>query len=121
MASLDPCIPLCDQGQDSQRLIGDAATQYSEAPSTAVALTWDVDRLRATEVLAEEVGVERGAHQDDLQIRPLGHHVLQDQQQEVTNGEGSDVITRTERESEAEAESDKRPTSPPCVRAPRPR
>lgn len=36
------------------------------------------------EILGEEVCVERGAHEDDLQVGPGNSQVFQDQQQEVT-------------------------------------
>lgn len=38
-------------------------------------------------VLREEVGIERGTHQNDLHVRPLQYQVFQYQQQEVTDQE----------------------------------
>ena len=43
-----------------------------------------VDGVAVVEVLGEEVGVERGAHQDDLHVGPVHHQVLEHQHQEVT-------------------------------------
>lgn len=42
-----------------------------------------MDAGTAVEIVGEEVGVERGAHQNDLQVAPLHHQVFQHQQQEV--------------------------------------
>lgn len=38
--------------------------------------TWYVDAGTAVEIVGEEVGVERGAHQNDLQVAPLHHQVF---------------------------------------------
>lgn len=48
-----------------------------------------MDSGTVVEILREEVGVERGTHQDDLQVWPLHDQVLQHQQEEVTEGDKS--------------------------------
>lgn len=50
--------------------------------------TWYVDGVTVVVVLGEEVSVEGGTHQDDLQVWSLDHQILQHQQEEVTEGEG---------------------------------
>lgn len=45
---------------------------------------WYVDGGTLVEILGEEISVESSTHHYDLQVRPLHHQVLQNQQQEVT-------------------------------------
>ena len=48
-----------------------------------ITLTWYVYDGTVVEVLAEELSIDRGAHQDDLQVRAPWQQVTQDHQQEV--------------------------------------
>lgn len=36
-----------------------------------VRVTWYVDSRTVVEILREEVGIKRGTHQNNLQVRPL--------------------------------------------------
>lgn len=47
-------------------------------------VAWYVDGGAIVEILGEKISVESSTHQDDLQVRPLQHKILQNQQQEVT-------------------------------------
>lgn len=47
-------------------------------------LAWYVDGGALVEILGEEISIESSTHQDDLQVRPLQHQILQNQQQKVT-------------------------------------
>lgn len=43
-----------------------------------------VDSGALVKILGEEISIESSTHQDDLQVRPLQHQILENQQQEVT-------------------------------------
>ncbi|TNN58691.1 hypothetical protein EYF80_031105 [Liparis tanakae] len=76
---LPAALPLETSQKAASRLRVDTSCSYLHGESPP----GDADDRAAVEIVGELVAVHRGAHEDQLQVGPPHHHILQDGQQEV--------------------------------------